>query len=149
MIRTRYNYLTPSVPRDQRNLIRLDPDRVSRVNAASVLFNITLLSVIPTSCQNWTPKPRPPDPFAKGLHIPFITNLTLLNLNHRQWLFCAVYYDMRDGVGLRSSHHIAERVLSYAGSYSRLSLSRILRDSLKHFKISVPRYIRVERVRKQ
>ena len=33
-------------------------------------------------------------------------------------------------------------------SYSRLSLSRIPRDSLKHFEISVPRHIRVERVRK-
>ena len=32
--------------------------------------------------------------------------------------------------------------------YSRLSLSRIPRDSLKHFEISVPRHIRVERVRK-
>ena len=33
-------------------------------------------------------------------------------------------------------------------TYSRLSLSRIPRDSLKHFEISVPRHIRVERVRK-
>ena len=33
-------------------------------------------------------------------------------------------------------------------NYSRLSLSRIPRDSLKHFEISIPRYIRVERVRK-
>ena len=32
--------------------------------------------------------------------------------------------------------------------YSQLSLSRIPRDSLKHFEISVPRHIRVERVRK-
>ena len=32
--------------------------------------------------------------------------------------------------------------------YSRLSLSRIPRDTLKHFEISVPRLIRVERVRK-
>ena len=32
--------------------------------------------------------------------------------------------------------------------YSRLSSSRIPRDSLKHFEISVPRHIRVERVRK-
>ena len=32
--------------------------------------------------------------------------------------------------------------------YSRLSLSRIPRDALKHFEISVPRHIRVERVRK-
>ena len=32
--------------------------------------------------------------------------------------------------------------------YSRLSLSRIPRDSLKYFEISVPRHIRVERVRK-
>ena len=32
--------------------------------------------------------------------------------------------------------------------YSRLSLSRIPRDSLKHFEISVPRHIRAERVRK-
>ena len=32
--------------------------------------------------------------------------------------------------------------------YSRISLSRIPRDSLKHFEISVPRHIRVERVRK-
>ena len=32
--------------------------------------------------------------------------------------------------------------------YSRLSLSRIPRDSLKHFEISAPRHIRVERVRK-
>ena len=32
--------------------------------------------------------------------------------------------------------------------YSRLSLCRIPRYSLKHFKISVPRHIRVERVRK-
>ena len=32
--------------------------------------------------------------------------------------------------------------------YSRLSLSRIPRDSLKHFEIFVPRQIRVERVRK-
>ena len=32
--------------------------------------------------------------------------------------------------------------------YSRLSLSRIPRDSLKHFEISVPRHIRVEGVRK-
>ena len=32
--------------------------------------------------------------------------------------------------------------------YSRLSLSRIPRDSLKHFEISVLRHIRVERVRK-
>ena len=32
--------------------------------------------------------------------------------------------------------------------YSRLSLSRIPRDSLKHFEISTPRHIRVERVRK-
>ena len=33
-------------------------------------------------------------------------------------------------------------------NYSRLSLSRIPRDSRKHFEISVPRHIRVERVRK-
>ena len=33
-------------------------------------------------------------------------------------------------------------------TYSRLSLSQIPRDSLKHFKISVPGHIRVERVRK-
>ena len=32
--------------------------------------------------------------------------------------------------------------------YSRLPVSRIPRDSLKHFEISVPRHIRVERVRK-
>ena len=32
--------------------------------------------------------------------------------------------------------------------YSRLSLSRIQRDSLKHFEISALRHIRVERVRK-
>ena len=32
--------------------------------------------------------------------------------------------------------------------YSRLSLSRIPRDSLKYFEVSVPRHIRVERVRK-
>ena len=32
--------------------------------------------------------------------------------------------------------------------YSQLSLSRIPRDSLKHFEISVPRHIRVERVSK-
>ena len=32
--------------------------------------------------------------------------------------------------------------------YSRLPLSRIPRDSLKHFEISVLRHIRVERVRK-
>ena len=32
--------------------------------------------------------------------------------------------------------------------YSRLSLSRIPRDSLKYFEISVPRHIMVERVRK-
>ena len=32
--------------------------------------------------------------------------------------------------------------------YSRLSLSRIPKDSLKHSEISVPRHIRVERVRK-
>ena len=32
--------------------------------------------------------------------------------------------------------------------YSRLSLSRIQRDSLKHFEISVPQHIRVERVSK-
>ena len=32
--------------------------------------------------------------------------------------------------------------------YSRLSLSRIPRDSLKHFEISIPRHIRVQRVRK-
>ena len=32
--------------------------------------------------------------------------------------------------------------------YSRLSLSRIPRDSLKHFEISVPRHIRVAKVRK-
>ena len=32
--------------------------------------------------------------------------------------------------------------------YNRLSLSRIPRDSLKHFEISVLRHIRVERVRK-
>ena len=32
--------------------------------------------------------------------------------------------------------------------YSRLSLSRIPRDSLKHFEISVPRHIRVAEVRK-
>ena len=40
-------------------------------------------------------------------------------------------------------------VLSWSHfKYSRLSLSRIPRDSLKHFEISVPRHIRVERVRK-
>ena len=33
-------------------------------------------------------------------------------------------------------------------TYSRLSLSRIPRDSLKHFEISVPRHIRVAEVRK-
>ena len=32
--------------------------------------------------------------------------------------------------------------------YSRLSLSRIPRDSLKHFERSIPRHIRVEKVRK-
>ena len=32
--------------------------------------------------------------------------------------------------------------------YSRFSLSRIPRDSLKHFEISIPRHIRVERVKK-
>ena len=36
----------------------------------------------------------------------------------------------------------------YSIIYSRLSLSRIPRDSLKYFEISVPRHIRVERVRK-
>ena len=35
----------------------------------------------------------------------------------------------------------------YIYIYSRLSLSRIPRDSLKHFEISVPQHIRVERVR--
>ena len=34
------------------------------------------------------------------------------------------------------------------GKYSRLPLSRIPRDSLKHFEISVLRHIRVQRVRK-
>ena len=32
--------------------------------------------------------------------------------------------------------------------YSRLSLSQIPRDSIKYFEISVPRHVRVERVRK-
>ena len=39
--------------------------------------------------------------------------------------------------------------ITYICRYSRLSLSRIPRDSLKHFEISVPRHIRVERVRKR
>ena len=36
----------------------------------------------------------------------------------------------------------------HQNKYSWLSLSRIPRDLLKHFKISVPQHIRVERVRK-
>ena len=40
------------------------------------------------------------------------------------------------------------RVFTEEKKYSRLSLSRIPRDSLKYFEISVPRHIRVERVQK-
>ena len=48
-----------------------------------------------------------------------------------------------------SSHHSTPKLkLIDKLNYSRLSLSRIPRDSLKHFEISVPRHIRVERVRK-
>ena len=43
---------------------------------------------------------------------------------------------------LRVSFHLIQ------SKYSRLSISRIPRDSLNHFEISVPRHIRVERVRK-
>ena len=39
-------------------------------------------------------------------------------------------------------------LISPQKTYSRLSLSRIQRDSLKHFEISVPRHFRVERVSK-
>ena len=39
------------------------------------------------------------------------------------------------------------RLLCY--KYSRLSLSRIPRDSIKHFEISVPRHIRFAELRKK
>ena len=39
--------------------------------------------------------------------------------------------------------------LQYAAIYSRLSLSRIPRDSLKYFEISVPRHIRFAELRKK
>ena len=42
----------------------------------------------------------------------------------------------------------AQQEIFSANRYSRLSLSRIPRDSLKHFEISVPRHIRVAEVRK-
>ena len=47
--------------------------------------------------------------------------------------------------------HIVKKIHAYHKNtykYSRLSLSRIPRDSLKHFEIYVPRHIRFERVRK-
>ena len=46
-------------------------------------------------------------------------------------------------------YNISQHIYIYkCNKYSRLSLSRIPRASLKHFEISVPRHIRVERVRK-
>ena len=57
----------------------------------------------------------------------------------------------RQPLFLRYNYHqfvISWICLEYS-KYSRLSLSRIPRDSLKHFEISVPRHIRVERVRKK
>ena len=47
---------------------------------------------------------------------------------------------MNSGVSLiKHIMHVQKKLI-----YSRLSLSRIPRDSLKHFEISVPRHIRVE-----
>ena len=43
---------------------------------------------------------------------------------------------------------LSESLIIIPVNYSRLSLSRIPRDSLKHFEISVPRNIRVAEVRK-
>ena len=54
------------------------------------------------------------------------------------------YYFSEAGGGL----NVDRKGLDLLHGHSRLSLSRIPRDSLKHFEISVPRHIRVERVRK-
>ena len=54
----------------------------------------------------------------------------------------------RDTKGWKMTEFQCGKEDKKCSNYSRLSLSRIPRDSLKYFEISVPQHIRVERVRK-
>ena len=78
---------------------------------------------------------------------------TKFNLDHLSKFFndCLTLYTLwtnSTGDNLLNCFIFPENRLCFISLYSRLSLSQIPRDSLKHLEISVPRHIRVEIVRK-
>ena len=76
------------------------------------------------------------------------SDLTPQNAASNQGIHCfQIVYSF--SLGISKSHRMRRLIrVSTVFKYSRLSLSGIRRDSLKHFEISVPRHIRVEKVRK-